>query len=393
MKIAGIVCEYNPMHNGHVYHIEQTRKKGATHIVCAMSGNFVQRGECAFLDKWTRADIAVHCGADLVIDLPTPWSCSSAQNFAFGAVSLLTYAGIDMLSFGSEISDIALLEKCANASDDERVVEILKKSLSNGSSYPLSLYNAVCEIFGKETADVISSPNSTLALEYIKSLKKLGSKAEILPIKRFASSHDATELNGAFSSASALRLLEDFNLAKNFMPEYSFEKTLEQLKNGYAPCTLQNAERAILSSLRLISDSEMASFVDSENGLSNRIYNAVKTSVTLEELFGNIKTKNITMAKVRRSIMQIYLGINAQTAIQKPPYIKVLASNEKGFEVLKKISPDIPVISKHSDALKLDGFARNIYDLQCRTTDLFALFSKKTRACCLEQTSPVVILK
>ena len=108
MKLAGIVSEYNPMHKGHMYHIEETRKKGATHIVSVMSGNFVQRGECAFVDKWARADIAVHNGIDLVVELPTPWSMDSAENFAFGAVSILSSLGIDMLSFGSETDDISI---------------------------------------------------------------------------------------------------------------------------------------------------------------------------------------------------------------------------------------------------------------------------------------------
>ena len=145
MKLAGIVCEYNPMHKGHIYHIEETRKNGATHIVCVMSGNFVQRGECAFLDKWSRADIAVHSGADLVVELPTPWSADSAENFAFGAVYLLSCLGIDMLSFGSEEEDAELLKRCAEALDDEKTADLLKKKMSSGLSYPA----AVCEAVGE----------------------------------------------------------------------------------------------------------------------------------------------------------------------------------------------------------------------------------------------------
>lgn len=393
VKVAGIVCEYNPMHNGHVYQIEQTRKSGATHIVCAMSGNFVQRGESAFLDKWARADIALHCGADLIIDLPTPWSCDSAQNFAFGAVSLLDMAGIDLLTFGSEVSDKSLLEKCASASDDEKVVKSLKSSLANGNSYPLSLYNAVSEVFGKETADVISSPNSTLALEYIKALKKLGSKAGFLAVERFASKHDETYAVGNFSSAAAIRSFYVFEKAKPFMPEYSYEKCAQQIEKGFAPCSPSNAERAILSHLRSLSQEEIAKYIDNDNGLSDRIFGAAKRALTLEELYENAKTKNVTMAKVRRSVLRIYLGIEPEISLKKPPYIKVLASNEKGFEILRNINPEIPVITKHSDALRLGGFGKAVYDIQCKSTDLFGLFSKKIRDCSLEQTSPVVIVK
>ncbi len=393
MKIAGIVCEYNPMHNGHIYHIEKTKEAGATHIVCVMSGNFVQRGECAFLDKWTRADIALNCAADLVVDLPTPWACDSAQNFAFGAVSILDSIGIDMLSFGSEVDDVEKLGKCALAGDDEKVVSSLKKGLQSGKSYPLSLYNAVLEIYGKETAEVISSPNSTLALEYIKALEKLSSKAEILPVKRLMSEHDSLLSNDSFTSAAAIRSLKDIEEAKRFMPEYAFEKMIEQIKKGFSPCTFENGERAVLSKLRSLSKAEMALYVNDERGLSDRIYESVKTANSLNELFEKVKTKNVTMAKVRRSILRIYLGITPDISLKRPPYIKVLASNERGFEILRKIRGEVPVITKHSDISKLSDFGKTVYDIQCRTTDLFGIFSKKIRTCCLEQTSPVILGK
>lgn len=391
MKIAGIICEYNPMHNGHVYHIEKTRQAGASHIVCVMSGNFVQRGECAFLDKWTRADVALNCGADLVVDLPTPWACDSAQNFALGAVSILDGLGIDMLSFGSEIDDAGILRKCALASDDERVVSSLKRGLQSGKSYPLSLYEAVLENYGKETAEVISSPNSTLALEYIKALEKLSSKAEIFPVKRFMSKHDSLFADDNFASAAAIRSFKNIEEAKCFMPEYAFQKMTEQIENGFSPCTFENGERAVLSKLRSLSKDEIAFYAHDESGLHDRIYESVKTATSLNELFEKIKTKNVTMAKVRRSVLRLYLGIKPEILLQKPPYIKVLASNEKGFEILRKLSDEVTVITKHSDATKLSDFGKTVYDLQCRTTDLFGIFSKKIRTCCLEQTSPFII--
>ncbi len=393
MKIGGIVCEYNPMHNGHLYHIKKTREAGATHIVCVMSGNYVQRGECAFASKWTRAEIALSLGADLVVDLPTAWSCDSAQNFAFGSVSILDELGIDFLSFGSEFDDAEMLKSCAKACDNEQVASLLKTEQQSGKSYPLALYNAVLSVYGKEYADVISSPNSTLALEYIKALNKLESKAEIFPLKRFSVSHDNPDLNGIFASAKAIRSLSYFEKAKAFMPEFAFEKIKAETQKGFAPCTLENGERAILSCLRSLSKEEMSIFSDDKTGLTDRIFTSSRTAENLTELFETAKTKNVTMAKIRRTVMRIFLGITPEISKQKPPYIKVLASNKKGFEILKNAKGNIPIITKHSDSLSLSDFGKKVYEAECKATDQFALFLKKIRACSLEQTSSVIIKK
>ena len=156
MKTAGIVCEYNPLHNGHLYQINKTRLSGATHIVCAMSGNFVQRGEPAFLDKWTRAQIAVKSGADLVVEIPVPWAVSGAESFARGSVTLLNNLGIDVLSFGCETDDEKKLLKAAETSKDEKVVSKLKAYTKSGLSYPLALQKAAAELYGKEIGDLFN---------------------------------------------------------------------------------------------------------------------------------------------------------------------------------------------------------------------------------------------
>ena len=162
MKTAGIVCEYNPMHNGHVYHLEKTREAGATHIVCALSSDFVQRGECAYLDKYTRADIAVHCGADLVVEIPVVWSLSAAESYALGAVSMLDSLGCDFLSFGAETDDKKLLSDCAGLFENETANALIRRFVSEGSSYPSAVSKAAEAVLGQKTASVFSSPNSTL---------------------------------------------------------------------------------------------------------------------------------------------------------------------------------------------------------------------------------------
>ncbi|MGN1418944.1 MAG: nucleotidyltransferase family protein [Acutalibacteraceae bacterium] len=391
MKIAGIVCEYNPMHNGHVYQIEQTRKNGATHIVCVMSGNFVQRGDCAFADKWSRAQVALECGADLVVLLPTAWSCDSAQNFAFGAVSILSALDIDMLSFGSEISDVSLLKKAAKASQDEKVSAAIKEKIKSGLSYPAALFEIISAFYGKETADVLSSPNSTLAIEYIKALEKLNFDAEIFACQRKGAGHDEEKSVESFLSAGAIRNLDDFEKAKPFMPECCFEKIKSLMSEGFAPCRLENGERAILSSLRIMEKEEFFLYTDDDRGLAERIYNAVQSSVSLEELFEKAKTKNVTMSKVRRTVLRTFLKIPPEISREKPPFIRILAANQKGFEILAACQKQIPVVTKHSDLKNLSSFANEVYQTECRASDLYALFSKKIRPCALEQTRPIIL--
>ena len=392
MKLAGIVSEYNPMHKGHMYHIEETRKNGATHIVSVMSGNFVQRGECAFVDKWARADIAVHNGIDLVVELPTPWSMDSAENFAFGAASILSSLGINILSFGSETDDISLLERCAVFSDSE-LSFLINESIKKGSSYPLALKEAVSKVYGEKEAQVISSPNSTLGIEYIKALRKLCSKAEILAVKRKGAMHDSDNISGELVSASALRNLAELKDIKPFVSSYELSALTDVYKEGYAPVIMKNGERAVLSALRNMSAEELSRFTVDKRGLSDRIYKAVRASCGLDELYEAVKTKNVTMAKVRRTVMRAYLGISPEISKEKPPYIKVLAANEKGLEILKNYKGDVPLITKYSDTSDLSAFAKEVYDLECRCTDLYALFSKKIRACGLEQTSSLKIIR
>lgn len=393
MKTAGVVCEYNPMHNGHVYHLEKTRQQGATHIVCALSADFVQRGECAYLDKFTRADIAVHCGADLVVEIPVVWSLSAAQSYALGAVSILDSLGCDFLSFGAETDDKKLLSDCAGISDDERANELIRTFSAEGNSYPASVAKAASLLYGEKAAEVFSSSNSTLSLEYIRTLKKIGSNMDFLPVKRIGASHDSLEADGITASASLLRSFEDLSLLKAYMPEYAYEKLLQKAGEGKAPCTLKNGEKVILSFLRRLSLDGIKQLSGNNSGLSERIFDAVKTSCTLDELLFNVKTKAFTLARIRRTVMMLFLAIPNEMTKEIPPYIRVLAANEKGLEILRNASEKIPVVTRHSDIVKLDEKAKEIYEISQRAADQYAFFSEKTGACLSEQTSPVQIFR
>lgn len=393
--IAGIVCEYNPFHKGHLYQLEKTRQAGADAIVCVMSGNFVQRGECAFLDKWTRAKTAVLCGADVVIDLPVPWAVSSAENFARGSVALLKEFGIDMLSFGTECDDKGKLLLAAKSVDDEAVITLTKKYMQSGLSYPSALHKGVSELYGEDTAEIIASPNSTLAVEYIRQIQEY-ENTDFFPVKRQGADHDSHEEKDGFLSASKIRSELKFNAdVLSALPEKSAELISAESEKGNAPCLMMNNERGVLSALRELSREKLEKHVSDETGLAGRIYDAVRSSTSLDELYEKAKSKNFTHSRIRREVLCAYLGIEKEIVSGVPPYIRILAVSERGLSLLSqaKKKSAIPIVTKHSEMQILNNEAKRVYELQCSSTDKFALMSEKPRECGLEQKSSMLILK
>lgn len=389
--IAGIVCEYNPFHNGHLYHINKTRDMGADYIVCVMSGNFVQRGECAIADKWVRAKSAVLCGADIVIDLPTPWSCASAETFARGSIGLLCNFGIDALSFGCETDDGESLKLCAHAVDDERVASKIKAEMSRGCGYPAAVQKAIAEFYGAECAEAVKSPNNTLAVEYIRQLKLYGKENCILPVRREGAMHDSDEIGDNIASASVIRNMGFDGESLKLVPE-----KLVSLYKASDYYTLENCERGIISHLRSLSEKEdYSKYVSDETGLSSRIYDAARTAESINDLYEKAKSKNYTMARVRRAVMSLYLGMKKEWSEGVPPYIKILAANEKGLSLLSKAKENssLPIITKHAESEKLTDKAKEIYNAESRNTDLFCLMGKKIRECGLEKTHSLIIVK
>lgn len=384
---AGIVCEYNPFHNGHLYQIEKTGQAGADYIVCVMSGNFVQRGECAFFDKWLRARAAILCGADVVIDLPVPWACSSAENFARGSVGLLCDFGIDVLSFGCETDDAELLILCAEALSDKDTGALVKKKMSEGLSYPSALSEAVGEVYGKSAKEVLSSPNSILAAEYIKALKNLSPETGILPVKRKGSAHDSDETDGVIASASLIRSLGSFKESESLIPEkaYSLFKDADIYR-------MAKGERAILSSLREMNKEDYSLYVTDNQGLANRIFEAVKSASSLEELYDKAKSKNYTHSRIRREVMSLYLKVPKDVSKGRVPYMKILAVNKRGLSLLAKAKENthIPVITRHSETINLSEEAKAVYDIQCKSSDKFAIFTDDVKGCSLEQKNSMI---
>ena len=399
MKIAGIVAEYNPFHNGHAYHIERTRSLesgcGATHIVAVMSGNFVQRGEPAIMPKAERVRTAMAGGADLILELPLPWAMASAEAFAFGAVSILDSLGcIDTLSFGSECGDTHLLEKAVDALESHRFSGLLRLYLDMGISFPDARQRAVREIAGNKTAVLFESANNTLGIEYIKALRRLHSPIRPYTVQRFGAGHDEELPVGDIASASAVRRIIRAGRIDNaiaYLPAATRNIAYKSIQEGRGPAEIRQIERAVLASLRLMSRDMLAELPGISEGLENRLYDAIRQSGSLEELMTCVKTKRYTMTRVRRLILAGFLGLKAGFEKQSPPYIRVLGTNERGMEILKAAKgSQISLISRSGRFATLGDPAQRVFELECRAADLYALTLPTPLPCGSEFTFKVV---
>ena len=250
MAVAGIIAEYNPLHRGHLYQMEATRAAlGAdTAILCVMSGNFVQRGEPAVLEKHARAEAAVRCGADLVVELPTPWAAATAETFARGAVSLLHAAGVvDCISFGSESGDLIPLQHIAEALEDPDFPEILQiYRMVPGRPFAAARQMAVADLTGPVTAERLSQPNDILAVEYLRALRRLDSAIRPLAIQRRGPGHDAPEEGGGISGLALRRLMISGGDPAPYLPRPMADIFRREAAAGRAPASLEAAERAVL---------------------------------------------------------------------------------------------------------------------------------------------------
>lgn len=385
MKIAGIISEYNPFHYGHKFHIEETKSLyGATHIVAVMSGNFVQRGDVAIFDKYSRAKTALENGADLVLALPTPCALSSADYFARSAVHILDSLGcIDMLSFGSECGDIEVLKQSVAAVQTVLEGGKISALAKQGLSFPSALRRAVAEE-SFSAAEVLDSPNNTLALEYIKALNRLGSGVVPVTVTRKGAPHDSEFHNDKteFLSASQLRkMIEHGENITKFSPSKSGQKA-----------DIRRLETAIFAALRTADETELSEFAGMLSGMPSRIFTAARKASTLDELFFAVKTRCYTLASVRRAVLSVFLDIRKQDQKALPAYIQILGMNEKGREVLAAAKPTLPVNTSLKALSDKSALAKKQAKTEERAGNLYALAFEPYRPCGLDFTSKPIIL-
>lgn len=382
MKIGAIISEYNPFHNGHKYHIEQTRAAGVTHIAAVMSGNFTQRGDAAIYEKHVRAKTALENGIDLVIELPARYSLKSAEGFARGAVELISALGcVEVLSFGSESGDIDALKEASRAIEFTPHTEEFDKLIKRGKSYPAALQEAMLEYYTKDVAELIASPNNTLAIEYLSALDDIDGSIKPMTITRLGADHDSDD-EDVFISASALR--------KKILGGNDVSK--------FAPVTdapaadISQLERAILAKLRTLRTEDFERCYDSIGGLAERLNKAVRGARSLSELYFLTKAKRYTLSSIRRAVMCAFLGIDKKFAAEKPAYLHILGMNGRGKEILSAAKCAIPVDTSLKALSKTSREAFLQANFEARCTDIYSLTFAKPFPCGLDFTAPPVII-
>lgn len=410
MKIAGIIAEYNPFHNGHSYLINKARELcGADYIIVVMSGNYVQRGEPAVFDKYTRAECALKNGADVVIELPVIFSTASAEVFAAGAVSILNSLGVtDNICFGSECGDIKMLSETTQllSSLSEAEKDALRNLIKSGMSYPAAVTKLLVQ---QSVRDVLTMPNNTLAIEYIKSLKMLQSDIIPVTINRHKSSYNDLSADSPFSSAASIRKHIRENKNENRISDIIHEirhtmpdKCIETLICRNALSILPDDFSQILGS-RLIGTSydDLARAYDISTDLANKIYKNIINYTNIKDFTILLKSKDLTYNYIARALMHFILNINdgiidAIREINFKTYARLLGF-KKNTPVLSKIkaNTDIPVISKFADSYAgFTGINREILDINLNGDHLYRMIAMNKYKCMLpnEFQSNIIVI-
>ena len=398
MRVAFIASEYNPFHNGHKYMIEKTKESGVDAVIAVMSGNFVQRGEPACADKFLRAHAAVLGGADLVIELPVKFAVSTASYFAKGFVDTANATGLDgIISFGAS-SDIDELLRIKEIIYSDKCQEYAENKISDGISYPAAKQKYVEENFPDINCNILNDANNILGLEYINAIERSDSSLKLFSIKRIGVSHDADEPDGIFASAGFIRrsIYEnaDLNKIKQYVPTDVFNLFDEAMRNNLFPVDMKAFDIASFSRLISFSADYFRELNNVTGGIENRITDAVRSSSCLTEVYDKIKSRHYTHSRVRQIILSSVLGIRKTDLDCGVSYIRVLAFNDKGREVLHKMkaSACIPVISNLSQTISLDAEVVRDAELDYNAGKFYNLCKVKTLSSNPEyDTHPVYI--
>lgn len=386
MKIIAIIAEYNPFHNGHLYQLQKSvQETGADGVIAIMSGNFVQRGLPAFLDKWTRTNLALSAGVNLVIELPTFFATASAEQFAYGSVKLLNDTKVvDQLCFGTENMDNYAFEQIASilANEPQAFSGLLNDALSLGLSFPVARETALKQYLNVDC--IPNTSNSILGLEYYKALYLLESTIKPHLIKRVGSGYNDESLHNNFSSATAIRKAYFEAVGKGTTFDFKGhipETCLEVLKQSpIMPVAPEAFEDILLYKLRTASLEELASIREVTEGLEHKLKAVALKARHYDELIEGLKSKRYTMTKLSRMLNNILLGITKDfKGIDHLDYIRVLGFDDIGQAILKEIKSNsdlniianlnhIPNALKENPLLKLDLMATDIYSLAYKAT-------------------------
>lgn len=367
MGTVAIITEYNPFHNGHLYHLKKAKEVSkAGSLIVIMNGNFVQRGEPALLDKWQRARMALANGADLVIELPLIYGIRSAEYFARGAVTIMEKSNIvDSIVFGSELGKIEPLQEIARILVDhnQELQEKIQEGLASGKSFPLARETALKSYLEAnpdnvsfpvgELLAILSEPNNILAIEYLKSLREIQSAITPYTIKRIGSGYHEKKLEGKYASATAIRELVykgEVDKIKAYLPEESYQILLNAIEQGLAPADLDSFSLLLITSIRRLNIKKLGEFAELDNGLERRIYREAHHTADFKNLVQKIKTRAYTWTRIQRNLLHIFFNLREEDfqLLDRcgPQYIRVLGIRKERTDLLSKLNENasLPVI-------------------------------------------------
>ena len=377
MDFIGVVCEYNPFHNGHAYHLrESARLTDDQGVVCVMSGDFVQRGEAALYAKYARAEAAVRGGADVVFELPLPWSLASAEGFARGAVGLLAAIGATTLSFGTESEDLGILDTLARRLIEPQTVELIRAKMADEPelSFAAARQRVLEELCG-EGARALETPNNILAVEYLKTIYTENLSLKPLDVRRLGSAHDGAGEGNTRSASEIRSLLLRGERADRFMGAAARAVLERDTAQGRGIPSRAAIETAILSRLRMLRREDFLALPDASGGLGERLFRAAGEEPTLDAVFAAVKNKRLAMSRVRRACYCAALGITSNAADGIPPYARLLAANARGREMLAELKETsaVPIVTKPASVRELGERSETIFSLGAAAHDLYVL--------------------
>lgn len=376
-KVLGIVAEYNPWHKGHKYQLEESKKMcGAEYSVGIMNGDFMQRGEPAILDKWTRAGMALAGGLDLVLELPFYFGCNSAEYFAAGAVDLAIGTGvITHLAFGSESGDIESIKRVSQflANESEEFQLALSEQMKTGVSFPRAMMEVLSRFLGSNLADLLAAPNNILAVEYVKQLYKRNSTIEPVTVKRAGGGYNDENYCHIASATAIRKVLREMSMGNNCLQRKLEEMVPAETYKGLMDnkehwVFKDNQEFYNLLRYKILSRQDLSQVFSVAEGIENSFIKNVRQSDSLEELLDKVKSKRYTYAGLSRIATHMVVGFDKKQ--EKPHYIRVLGFNQRGRELLKMIKNNsaenfelVTNINKTNEDLTLDIKGSDVYNL------------------------------
>jgi len=399
-KRIGIIAEYNPFHNGHLYQIQKAKElTGADTVIAVMSGNFTQRGETSLINKFEKAKIALQNEVDMVIELPTIYSISSAENFALGGIKILNEIGnIDYLVFGIEEENLEKLQAIADVlvNEDDEFKRNIKEELDKGNSYPKAREIALKKVLSSENVEnIMQKPNNILAIEYLKALKTTNSKIKPIAIKRKNTMHNDENINENYASGTYIRKLfieNNFDEISKVVPKYTYERLLELKNQGTYVSSINDFSDIVIYKIRTMTKEEISQIADVNEGLENSIKLASTTCKTIDEIIEKVSTKRYTKTRISRILTYILLDITKsemEQAKKNNPYIRVLGINKKCEGILKTINNDKLITSLKK--FEENNGENQLLNIDKKATEIYTIKYPKSVQANLDYTSKFII--